>query len=87
MKPLLPWLSVVFSVAALCLSTLLYFSADARADAALRRREKAFVARHAAAFGGIYRDMQLVLRPEEKQPETMDDMIRPLLRLMTAVNR
>jgi len=81
--------ALVVSLAALALSVFTYLQADARVDArveeALRRREKALVERAKPTFTKIFNDFQMKDVPEN--PQTLDDLFEPLLKLMVGLSK
>ncbi len=85
MSRVVPWLALAFSLVALFLSAALYFQADARAEAALRRREKAFAVRHAAQVRRICKDLGVAELPA-KTPETFDELVEPLAQVFGSPN-
>ena len=81
MNRVVSWLALGFSLVALFLSATLYFQTDARAEAALRRREKAFAVRHAAQVRQMCKDLGVAELPA-KTPETFDELVEPLLEVL-----
>jgi hypothetical protein len=93
-KPLL-LASLAMSVLSvvLCTYTLLRQGATADEEAirsavesALRDREHAFVEKHRVQFTRIFEDFRLELSPSERNPQTVSDLLSPMLRLVTGVS-
>ena len=68
--------ALCLSVVALVVSLWTYQQADARAEHALQRREKALVDRYKPEVDRICEDFGLKDRP--KDPQTLDELFRPL---------
>ena len=79
-------LSLCVSLVSLALAGYLVGSLHARADAAIEARERQLVARLKPAFFDVYKDFRTTLLPEEENPQRVEDLINPMLRLMTSVN-
>jgi hypothetical protein len=69
-------LALAISVLAFALSFWTYQQADARAEAALKRREKALVEKYRPEVERICNEFGLKDSP--KDAETVDELIRPL---------
>jgi hypothetical protein len=78
-------LALLFSTVALLLSVWTYQQADARAEAALKRREKAIVDKHRPAVERLCKDMGLK-RPRT-DAETLDELVEPLARLLEPLDK
>lgn len=85
MKKLSTLLPIVISVFALGFSVFTYARADAIAQAALEKREKEFVDQMKPKAMEIYHDFDMKLTPEEKNPQTLDELINPMIRLMQSI--
>jgi hypothetical protein len=82
----------VINITALCLSVIAltvalwtYQQADARAEQALQRREKALVERYKLDVFRICEGLRLKDCP--KDPQTLDELFRPLGGLLTPLSK
>jgi hypothetical protein len=78
-------LALAISVVALAFSIWTYQQADARADAALKRREKALVEKQRPRVERICREFGFKEPP--KDAETVDELIEPLGGLFEGLSR
>ena len=69
-------LALTLSIMALAVSLWTYQQADARADAALQRREKALVDKHRPEVERLCKEFGLTGPPADAQ--TVDELVRPL---------
>lgn len=86
MQKWLTSLAVAFSALALALSIWNYQQADARADAALKRREKALVQKHRPQVERLCDEFGLKNRPPP-DAETFDDLLDPLAPLFEGLSK
>lgn len=56
---------------------------DAAVDAALAKRERSFVERHAPAFKAMFAEMDGLDGSKDWSPETLEDLIAPLVKIVT----
>ena len=75
----------VISVVALIVSIWTFQQADARAELALQRREKMLVEKYKPEVDRICQDFGLKERP--KDPQTLDELLRPLVGLWTGLSK
>lgn len=78
-------LTLAISVLALAVSIWTYQQADARAEAALKRREKAFVEKHRPEVERFCEEFGVEKPP--KDAETVDELIRPLGGLIEGIGK
>lgn len=79
------FLALLIAIAALAISVWNWSEADSRADAAMKRREKALVQRHKPHIIKISDQMGLVERVF--QAETFDDLLEPMLGLTEGLSK
>ena len=82
------WLSVValaVGLIAVGISTWTWQQADARAEAALQRREKALVVKHRPAVVKMCREFGVKEPPADA--ETLDELMAPVERLLTGLSK
>ncbi len=83
MQKLMTIAALVFSVIAIAVSVWTYQQADARAERALERREKALVEEYRPEVERLCDDFGVV-GPQD--PQTLDQLFRPLFKLATDVS-
>ena len=87
--------SLSLSVIALVLASLAYMRDDVISDAtlnvaidqALDRKEKSYVARLKPKIAHLLQDFDFKLMENEKDPQTLEDLFSPLVRLVTSVSQ
>lgn len=77
-------LAVCFSSVALGLSVHTFQTADARAEEALQKREKALVAKLRPGVQRVYNDFKLKFPSD---PETLDELLAPLFELLKGLSK
>jgi hypothetical protein len=77
--------AIVISVTALIVSLWTEQQADSRAEQALQRREKAIVDKYKPEVDRICKDLGLKERPQD--PQTLDELFRPLVELSTDLSK
>jgi hypothetical protein len=85
MKNWLPGTALALSLLALATSAWTWHEADARADAAQRRREKSLVEKYRPAVAKVCQDFGVQEPPADA--ESLDDLLTPLEKLMTPLRR
>ena len=76
------WLSIValsISAASIALSAWTYHQADARAEEALQRREKALVEKYKPDVERVYKDFGM---KTPQDPQTLDELFGPLIKML-----
>ncbi len=86
MQKWLSGLALLVSAAALALSTWTYQQADARAEAALKRREKVLTERYRPEVERLCREFGLKDGPPP-DAETLDELVKPLDRLLEPLSK
>ena len=86
MSKAIPIISLLISIAALLFAGSVYLRADAIADQAVARREQALVEKLQPKLHGIYEDFDTELNASQKNPKTLDDLLGPLIQLVTSVD-
>lgn len=85
---LLSLAALVTSVAAI----ILHFTAPKAPDAAeietmvnaaLAKKEHAFVMKHTPAFKAMFAELEVDGRPKEWDPKTIDELFEPLIKILT----
>ena len=79
-------LALALSVLALAVSVWTYQQADARAEAALKRRERALVDKHRPDVERLCREFGLKDAPSP-DAETVDELLRPLGGLLAGLSK
>jgi hypothetical protein len=82
------WLSALAlttGLIALGLSVWMWQQADARAEAALQRREKALADKHRPAIVKLCREFGMKESPQDAQ--TLDDLLAPVQRLLGGLSK
>ncbi len=77
--------AVVVSLLALALSAVNYCQADARAEAALRRREREVIKRYAGTIRKTCEE--LGIRVAASEPETLEELLEPLVKLGAGLSK
>ena len=80
-------IAVILSGAALAVSLLTASQADSRAEDALRKRELAAVQRLKPDLMKIYEDFDMELPPASLDPQDLDDLLWPLVKLIQSVSK
>jgi hypothetical protein len=85
---ILSGLSIGLSVVALAVAIPAMWSAEARgrdgAQAAIRERERQLIERVGPPLRRLHADFGTTLSPAEQHPQTIEDLLAPLLRLPTS---
>ena len=84
MQKLMTIAALVCSVIALAVSVWTYQQADARAERALERREKAFVEMYKPEVERVCQDFGI---EAPQDPQTLDQLFRPLGKLFTDLSK
>lgn len=71
--------ALLLSVCALVVSASAYKRAEERMEQAWMRREQRLVQIHAPKFNRLYADLGV---KSSKEPETLDDLLNPLVRMI-----
>jgi hypothetical protein len=79
----IPIAALAVSAAALALSMHLYFTADARAEAAVERREQAMVERLRPGVVRVLGDFNQA--NDAQNAKTIDGLLEPLFRMATSI--
>ena len=82
MQKILPLLALAVSLLALVIAGYTYLRADALAQDAVDRRERALVERLEPEVMAIYHDFGILLTPQQQNPRTLADLIEPLFIVM-----
>jgi hypothetical protein len=78
-------LALAISLVALALSIVTYLQADAHAEAALRRREKALVQRYTGPIRQASKELGIPVNPTE--PETLEELAEPMQKLLAGLSK
>jgi hypothetical protein len=90
MKPnVLSLLAIAASAAAISISAtgpkaLTAADIDARVDAALTAKERAYCQRNAPQFRELVKQLAVGPKPEDWNPQTLDELLQPLVTIVTA---
>jgi len=74
------YVSLLLSLAAIVLATLVWLDSAARAERALEQREKALFRRYKPAIMKFYEDINVEM--PSKDPETTEELLDPMLKLL-----
>ncbi|HZL34797.1 MAG TPA: hypothetical protein VFC78_05765 [Tepidisphaeraceae bacterium] len=85
MTRILSIVSLLLSLAALCLAMAAYRGADKRAAAAVGAREEAMVNHLKPRLDRLYRDFGTNLSPAQRDPRTLEDLLAPLLQSLEPI--
>ena len=86
MSRLMNGVSLVLSIAALAVAVASYRTADEKAQRAVRERERQLIERLNPQLQRIYSDFGLKISPQAQNPQTVEEMIGPLIRLSEPVS-
>ena len=85
MKKVLPYLTLLLSTAAIVLAGVAYARSSSRAQAIVREREQAFIRRMEPALLKMYDDMDL--KKPEGEPDTIEDLLEPLIKTLEPIQK
>jgi hypothetical protein len=85
MQQRLGLVALVVSLIALAVAGSTYFQADARAEAALQRRERELVRRYSPPIRRICADFRMSV--PEGEPQTLEELFEPLGRLLEGLSK
>ena len=80
------WITIAtlsISLITLATSVWIYQRAEAKAEQAFQRREKALVEKYKPDIEWIYKDFRI---PEPQDPETLDELFGPLIKQFKRLN-
>lgn len=81
MARLISGISILLSIVALAIAVAAYRGADEKAQRAVRERERLLIERLNPQLQRIYADFRLTESPHAQNPQTVEEMIEPLIRL------
>jgi hypothetical protein len=87
MSKTVPIIALVLGVIAIALGLWNLSRADAIAEAAVQQRERALIERLRPTLMSIYDDFEMEVPASARDPETIEDLLLPLIALPASVER
>jgi hypothetical protein len=78
-------ISLIISLAALTIAVTVYQSVDAKAAAAVDKREQLMILRLEPQLNTLYSDFHVEPSSESQNPKTIEELVQPLFRLVEPV--